>query len=211
MQHSTFRNLKNLLKSTQLGGAEDQKLMVPSERRVLTPKQAVLDEAKKAAVLALFYPNKNGETCLVLTLRPNYSGTHSAQVSFPGGKHEKEDTDLKETALRETFEEIGIEPTEIETIREITDVYIPPSNFLVTPYIGIAKNKLEFIKNHEVEKIIEVPLKNILDDSFVFLNTKHPHSSKKTQVPYFNFDNHMVWGATAIIISEIKELLKRLI
>lgn len=210
MQHSTFLNLKDLLKNTQLGGTEDQNLMVPDERRVLTPKKTVLDEAKKAAVLALFYPNKNGETCLALTLRPNYSGTHSSQVSFPGGKREINDKNLEETALRETFEEIGIEPTEIETIREITEVYIPPSNFLVTPFIGIAKNKLDFIKNHEVEKMIEVPLKHLLDDSFLAIDTKKTFYAKNVEIPYFNFDNQMVWGATAMIISEIKELIKRL-
>ena len=210
MQHSTFLNFKDLLKNTELGGTADQNIMVPNERRVLTTSQSVLDKAKKAAVLALFYPNQNGHTCLALTLRPNYSGTHSSQVSFPGGKQEVKDRNLEETALRETFEEIGIEPAEIETIRKITNVYIPPSNFLVTPFIGIAKNKLKFIKNHEVEKMIEVPIKDLLNDSFLAIDTKKTFYAEKVGIPYFNFDNQMVWGATAMIISEIKELIKRL-
>lgn len=208
MKYHKFLALKALIKTNKLGGITDQNIMVPAERKTTLKNNL---KTKKAAVLVMFYPNSSGETCLVLTLRPNYSGTHSAQVSFPGGKHEKDDTDLKETALRETFEEIGIVPTTIEIIRKMTDVYIPPSNFLVTPYIGITENTPHFKRNYEVEKIIEVPLKNIIDDSFVFLNTNPPQYSIKKQVPYFNFDNQMVWGATAMIISEIKELLKRLI
>ena len=147
---------------------------------------------------------------MALTLRPTYSGTHSAQVSFPGGKKEVKDKNLAETALRETFEEIGIEQNEIETIREMTHVYIPPSNFLVTPFMAYTRETPIFDINNEVEKMIEVPINQLLDDSFVRYDTQNTFSSKNLKIPYFNFSNEKIWGATAMIISEIKELIKKL-
>lgn len=210
MLHHNFIKLSDSIKETALGGKEDQYKMVPDERRVILKNELILKHPKKAAVLALFYPNLLGETCLALTLRPQYEGTHSAQVSFPGGKYEALDNKLSETALRETFEEIGIEKAEIKLLREITDVYIPVSNFLVTPFIGITENIPKFKKNHEVEKMIEVTITELLDDSLIYVNNKKTFYAEKINMPYFNFSNHIVWGATAMIISEIKELIKRL-
>lgn len=210
MQHSHFLNLSELIKETKLGGVKDQSLMVPAERILELAKITKVKTSKKAAVLALFYPNKAGKTCLALTLRPQYNGTHSAQVSFPGGKYEETDKNLTETALRETYEEIGIEKAEIEILREITDVYIPPSNFLVTPYIGITENTPRFKNNYEVEELIEVSLSDLLDDTCMGKKNKKTFYAEKVEVPYYLFNNHVVWGATAMIISEIKELLKKL-
>ena len=99
------------------------------------------NKPKKAAVLALFYPNLKNETTFLLTKRASYKGTHSAQISFPGGKFDQADENLTETALRETFEEVGVTANQIEIIREITDVYIPPSNFLATPFLAFSKTK----------------------------------------------------------------------
>lgn len=210
MQHSKFLNLSELLKETKLGGVKDQNKMVPPERKIELKNNYKEKSPKKAAVLALFYPNKKGETCLALTLRPTYKGTHSAQVSFPGGKKEHMDANLKETALRETFEEVGVNTKEITIVREITDVYIPPSNFLVTPFIGIAQNTPVFKNNHEVEELIEVPLTDLLNDNSVTAKNQKTFYAENVKVPYFLFQNHVVWGATAMIISEIKELIKRL-
>ena len=210
MQHLKFLNLKTDIQNTALGGSTAQNKMVPDERKKSLLKTPVTKNTKKAAVLALFYPNIHGETCLALTLRAKYKGTHSAQVSLPGGKVEPSDKNLKETALRETFEEIGIEQHKIHVLREITNVYIPPSNFLVTPFIGVIDFHPKFITNPEVDKLIEVPLKNILDEKLVLMDEKKTFYAENIKIPYYNFENHMVWGATAMIISEIKELLKRL-
>jgi len=210
MLHHNFLNLLESIKETALGGEEDQYKMIPAERKIILKKEPISKDPKKAAVLALFYPNTLGETCFILTLRPQYEGSHSAQVSFPGGKHEELDKDLSETALRETFEEIGVKKSKIQLLREITNVYIPPSNFLVTPFIGVTENTPEFKQNHEVDKIIEVTLTELLDDTLISINNKKNFYSEKENIPYFNFSNHMVWGATAMIISEIKELIKRL-
>ncbi len=210
MKHTTFLSFSESLKKISLGGVSDHLEMIPEERKSTLLESSPPIHTKKAAVLALFYPNKDGETCLALTLRPTYSGTHSAQVSFPGGKKEVKDKNLAETALRETFEEIGIEQNEIETIREMTHVYIPPSNFLVTPFMAYTRETPIFDINHEVEKMIEVPINQLLDDSFVRYDTQNTFSSKNLKIPYFNFSNEKIWGATAMIISEIKELIKKL-
>lgn len=210
MQHSKFLNLSELIKATKLGGHEDQYKMVPPERVLERAQKKHIKPPKKAAVLALFYPNHEGKTCLALTLRPQYNGAHSAQISFPGGKQEKSDRTLAETALRETYEEVGIAQKDIKILREITDVYIPPSNFMVTPFIGITENTPLFKNNHEVEELIEVSLVDLLDEQFVGANLKKTFYAEKIEVPHFLFDNHIVWGATAMMLSEIKELIKRL-
>jgi 8-oxo-dGTP pyrophosphatase MutT (NUDIX family) len=210
MQHPQFINLSELIKETKLGGFEDQHKMIPPERAEELARKQVGKTPRKAAVLALFYPNKEGNTCLALTLRPQYKGTHSAQVSFPGGKHEETDTNLRETALRETYEEVGIPKKDIVILREVTNVYIPPSNFMVTPFIGITKNTPVFKNNHEVEELIEVTLTDILNDKFIGSESKKSFYAENIKVPYFLFNDHIVWGATAMILSEIKELIKRL-
>ena len=151
--------LKNLevIKNTQLPGIEAQFKLAPKMRLEYNTRKNIANNPKIAAVLALFYPNQENKVSLLLTKRANYNGTHSGQISFPGGKVEISDLNLKETALRETFEEVGVTKKEINVIREITEVYIPPSNFSVTPFIGILNYKPEFKLNSEVAKIIEVP------------------------------------------------------
>ena len=165
---------------------------------------------KKAAILALFYPDKNNETHFLLTLRASYNGTHSAQISFPGGKQEKEDLDFMHTAKRETFEEVGIKMEDISIIRQFTDAYIPPSNFLVTPFIGFLKDTPTFKTNEEVEELIEVKLIDLLDDSNVTIKNMSTSYMKSIDIPCFKLNGYIVWGATAMMLSEIKDLLKSL-
>ncbi|TXD47393.1 MULTISPECIES: NUDIX hydrolase [unclassified Polaribacter] len=206
-----FKNFKNKIEDlqfTELGGVEAQFKMAPELRLQYNKAKIIANKPRKAAVLALFYPNKNNETALLLTQRASYKGVHSAQISFPGGKTEKADTNLRETAIRETFEEVGVHPSSIEIIRELTDVYIPPSNFLATPFLGFVDEKPEFILNHEVATIIEILVSDLLNErnsTKVNLNTSY---MKNTEVPCFKIDGHIIWGATGMMLSEIKELLK---
>ena len=172
-------------------------------------KKIEANNPKIAAVLALFYPNQNKEVSLLLTKRANYIGTHSGQISFPGGKFEKSDLNLKVTALRETFEEVGVFQEKIDIVREITEVYIPPSNFSVTPFIGIVNDNPVFKLNSEVAKIIEIPFPDLLDDTMLASISITNSYMKETSVPCFNFDGSVIWGATAMILSEIKEVLKK--
>ncbi len=183
--------------------------MAPLERiKMLEVDLNSIKNPRKAAVMMLFYP-KNKITHLVLIIRNSYPGVHSSQIAFPGGKVEEADIDLKQTALRETFEEIGIHQDKIEVVKEFSSVYIPPSNFMVAPFLGITTAELEFIlQEEEVAGIIEVPLDLLLDDRIVLTKKITTSYAPMIDVPVFQFGEHAVWGATAMMLSELKEALK---
>ena len=208
MKFELFLKHIETLKNTKLPGIEAQFKLAPKLRLNYNAKKIKANDPKIAAVLALFYPNQNNEVTLLLTKRANYNGTHSGQISFPGGKVEQSDLNLKQTALRETFEEVGIIDGDIEVIREFTEVYIPPSNFLVTPFIGIIYNKPVFKVNSEVAKIIEVPFSKLIDETSIGSIKITNSYMKETSVPCFKIDDSIIWGATAMILSEIREVLK---
>ncbi|ALJ04997.1 NUDIX hydrolase [Pseudalgibacter alginicilyticus] len=201
------------IKNIPLPAESSQFKMAPPYRQVLLDQQKkAIKTAKKAGVLALFYPDFKGQTTLVLILRKTYKGVHSAQIGFPGGKLEKQDASLEETALRETFEELGVPITRMEVVCELSQIYIPPSNFYVQPFIGISKTTPNFIKqDSEVEAILEVPLHHFLDDKLVATKKVSTSYSVDVEVPAFILNNHIVWGATAMMLSEIKDLLKQII
>lgn len=208
MNFKDFTQKIDSLRKEKLGGLSAQFKMAPKLRLQYNQNKIAANNPRKAAVLALFYPNSENETCFLLTKRASYKGTHSAQISFPGGKIEKSDTSLQETALRETQEEVGVVPASVEIIRELTDVYIPPSNFLATPFMGFVAERPNFILNHEVENKIEVLLSDLLDDTNVTTVVLETSYMKKIEVPCFKMNHHIVWGATGMMLSEIKELLK---
>jgi len=163
---------------------------------------------KKSAVLALLYPNEAQELQMVFMLRKTYKGIHSNQISFPGGKVEDSDNNLLETALRETFEEVGVPANTIKIIAKLTATYIPPSNFLVQPFLGYCTQKPTFVLDaKEVEKLITIPLKFILDDAYVTSKIITTSYAKNIEVPVYKFKEDVIWGATAMLLSEIKELL----
>ena len=209
MKFSQFKNKIASLQVANLGGLNEQFRLAPSLRLKYDADKVKANNPRKAAVLALFYPNKKGQTTFLLIERASYRGTHSAQISFPGGKIDSSDTNLQETALRETFEEVGVVPRSIEIIRELTDVYIPPSNFLATPFIAFLEKKPEFIINYEVKNTIEVLLEDLLNESSLTTVNLTTSYMENTNVPCFKLNGYVVWGATAMILSEIKELLKR--
>ncbi|MDG1508384.1 MAG: CoA pyrophosphatase [Flavobacteriaceae bacterium] len=209
MKFEDFTKNITQLKKIQLGGVEAQFKLAPEMRLSYDDKKITANNPKIAAVLALFYPNNNNNTSLLLTKRASYNGPHSNQISFPGGKIEKSDNNLSQTALRETFEEVGVSQEKVEILREITNVYIPPSNFLVTPFIGITKTKPMFKVNSEVAEIIEVSFLDLLDDNNVGTIQITNSYMRETLVPSFNINGSVIWGATAMILSEIKEVLKK--
>jgi 8-oxo-dGTP pyrophosphatase MutT (NUDIX family) len=183
--------------------------MAPLER-IDALKNGIFDtkKSRKAAVMMLFYP-KNGRTHLVLIVRSSYDGTHSSQIAFPGGKFEPEDEIFANTALRETHEEIGILPRNIEIIKPFTELYVPPSNFMVHPFLGISREEISFIPDpNEVANIIELPLSVFLSDEIIISAEMVTSYAGKITVPAFKIEEHLVWGATAMILSELKEVLK---
>ncbi|WP_317196477.1 NUDIX hydrolase [Robertkochia flava] len=184
------------------------KMIPPS--RIRHVREAYLKSAKprQAAVLNLFYPGEDRETRLLLILRKSYKGVHSNQVGFPGGKVERSDRDLEDTALRETHEEVGVHPEKVNIIRSLSEVYIPPSNFMVYPYMGYSEERLRFIRQEtEVERLIEVRLEEFLSDKAMFYQRLDTSYAADIEVPAFRLNDYTVWGATAMILSEVKELL----
>ena len=187
------------------------KMAPPFRNNLIKQREGDFKNAKSAGVLALFYPDNNYNTKLVLILRKSYKGVHSAQVGFPGGKLEKQDISIKHTALRETFEEIGVPVHAITITRKLSQVYIPPSNFQVYPFMGFTNKTPKFIKeDKEVEAILEINLKHFIDDKAVITKKVNTSYSVEVEVPAFQLNSHIVWGATAMMLSEIKDLLKEL-
>lgn len=161
-----------------------------------------------AGVMALFYPSESQLTRMVLILRKTYKGVHSNQIGFPGGKLESSDRDLEHTALRETEEEVGIPQNEIQVIKALTRLYIPPSNFWVHPYMGfMEKTPLMVAQEDEVEKIIEVELADFLDENCLVKERLSTRYASNILVPAFKLKGHIVWGATAMMLSEIREMM----
>jgi len=210
MNFEVVLNSISKIENISLPGQASQFKMVPPFRQELLKKQQnAIKNAKQSAVLALLYPDMSHQTHIILILRKAYEGVHSAQISFPGGRVEDTDSSLKETALRETYEEVGIPGNEVRVIKELTNVYIPPSNYFVQPFLGIMPSTPELIKEEkEVEEIIEVKMQDIFNDDYII--TKRVSTSYKTdvEVPAFKLNNHVVWGATAMMLSEIKDILK---
>lgn len=208
MIFSDFTNQIEALQHKTLGGLTSQLKLAPQLRVQFSQELIESKKPKKAAVLALFYPDENHQTRFLLTQRATYKGKHSNQISFPGGKIDLRDINLKATALRETYEEVGVISENVMVIRQLTDSYIPPSNFLVTPFIGILKERPNFKLNYEVANLIEVLIKDLLNDTSLTSIELETSYMKNGTVPCFKLNNYTVWGATAMILSEIKDLFK---
>ncbi len=195
-----------------LSGEEAHFSMAPKDR-LLSLKDFNFDEIqpKIAGVMMLIYP-KGGISHLVLIVRNSYKGVHSSQIAFPGGRFEKEDVTYDKTALRETQEEIGVDSEKIEIVKSFTKMYIPPSNFMVYPFLGICKEEIEFyLDAKEVAGIIELPLSTFLSDSIVVTTAMNTSYAEAVEVPGFKIEEHFVWGATAMMLNELKVALNSVI
>ena len=208
MDFQDFLQIVPHLDAVILPGEAAHNIMVPIERLEIFKKIDFEQiTPKNAGVMMLVYP-KEGETHLVLIVRNSYKGVHSAQIAFPGGKYEKEDVNFMHTALRETCEEIGIHQDKIEVLKAFTNLYIVPSNFMVYPFLGICRDEIAFNPDPiEVAGIIELPLNTFLSDSIVINAEMTTSYSNSIVVPAFKIDDHIVWGATAMMLSELKIVL----
>ncbi|WP_318312459.1 NUDIX hydrolase [Flagellimonas crocea] len=213
MDFNEFCQLALKLKNLPLPGEDSHNKMSPQLRIQWFKDNRIEDlRPKRAGVMALFYPDQDKNARLLLILRKVYQGVHSNQIGFPGGKVEKQDRNLMDTALRETHEEVGVPPDKVEIIKELSEVYIPPSNFLVQPFMGIYPDPQPFVKEEsEVERLVEVYLKDFLDDSNHIEEILSTSYAKNINVPAFKLNGYTVWGATAMMLSEIKELLRQVL
>ncbi|MBP6531756.1 MAG: CoA pyrophosphatase [Bacteroidia bacterium] len=190
-----------------LPGAEAHYKMANVERRVNSSRYKIPDDARKGAVLILFYENE-GKICFPLIVRPEYDGVHSGQIALPGGGFEADDETLQNTALREAQEEIGIFKNDVTIIGSLSALYIPPSNFLVHPFVGILTYQPHFVPDEtEVAGIIETDLESVMDERLVSEKIIKLSNGMEINTPFFNIQNQTVWGATAMILSEMKSLL----
>jgi 8-oxo-dGTP pyrophosphatase MutT (NUDIX family) len=209
MDFTEFLKYVPKIEKEKLLAEEAHLKMSPTERILAVDKVDFLNKnPRKAAVLMLIYP-KNNSTFLALIIRNSSTGVHSSQIAFPGGKVELEDKSLAHTALRETHEEIGIHPKKIKVIKAFTEIYIPPSNFLVAPFLGISHCELTFTEQiEEVAGIIELSIIDFLNEENIIKKRMDTSYGFDIEVPTFKINEHFVWGATAMMMSELKEVLK---
>ncbi|NTW31709.1 MAG: CoA pyrophosphatase [Bacteroidetes bacterium] len=168
------------------------------------------DKSKKSGVMILLYPYND---CVYSTFikRTEYNGTHSGQIALPGGKYETCDKNLIDTALRETSEEIGIDSSKIKILGQLSELFIPPSNYIIYPSVGYLNSKPFFIpEKREVEKIIEYNIFDLLKEATIKTKEFKIFTGLTFNAPYFDINNHVVWGATAMIMSEFVEILKEI-
>jgi 8-oxo-dGTP pyrophosphatase MutT (NUDIX family) len=170
----------------------------------------VLSLARNSAVLILLFPD-NGKLKTVFIKRSEYEGVHSGQISFPGGQYEKTDQTFETTALRETNEEIGVEQDKIEIIGQLSDLYIPPSNFLVKVFVGYSTQKPEYIPDKkEVQSVVEVNLDEFYNsDNIKEKDFYSPSRKVNINATYYKINDIEIWGATAMIMTELLDVLKK--
>ncbi|MCW5519788.1 CoA pyrophosphatase [Aureitalea sp. L0-47] len=209
MDFSAFESAVAKIKNLPLPGEGSHMEMAPLERLLELKRLAhKAKTGKRAGVLMLFYPSEERITRFVLILRKTYKGVHSAQVGFPGGRYEDGDLNFEHTALRETEEEVGVPSKDVTVIRRLTELYIPPSNFFVQPYMGITKRYPDFVPEaSEVDAIIEVPLSEFMNEKVRITKTLSTSYAENLEVPAFELQDHVVWGATAMMLNEARQLL----
>lgn len=191
---------------TSLPGRAAHARMAPRPRSGPLQPQDPRDDTRRGGVLVLFYPHQN-RLWLPFILRATYHGVHSGQVSFPGGGFEPDDADLMATALREAYEEIGVAPESVQLLGLLSTLYIAPSNFLVQPVLGYTPTRPEFhLDPYEVADLIEVPVADLLDPTNVGQEARRLRDDRMADVPFFAIQGHVIWGATAMILSELLAL-----
>lgn len=164
---------------------------------------------RQGAVLIAFYEDEAG-VHFPLIQRPDYDGVHSKQIALPGGKREENDADLIQTALRESHEEVGIYPEEVEVVGSLSSFYVGASNFQVLPVVGFLKSKPNFIPQPtEVDEIILGPLLDFLRPDAIKEKTIDVRGFSM-RAPYFDVKGKVIWGATAAMLSELMMIIEEL-
>ncbi len=200
----------NRIKNSQLPGEKaHQKMMDLEVRNQIFKDVNHQKPPKESSVLCLIYPDEQGQSKLAFILRKKNNGNHSGQIAFPGGKKEEQDRDDYDTALREAKEEVGIDPGKVEPIKKLSRIFIPISNYKVNAFLAITKEKPEFVKQEEeVEEILELDLEDFI--KLPRIEIKKKYFDKEYSLYAFQSGKWIIWGATAMILSEIVEVLKQI-
>ncbi len=168
-----------------------------------------LIKPRLGAVMALIYPVKN-EPHLLFIERPVYDGVHSGQIAFPGGKIEKKDASYLDAALRETQEEIGVDPGKIAVVGPLSNVFVFASNFMVYPYVGILQEPpLLILEEKEVASVLQVPLHTFLQPEIIKEKPIKNALGFTLMAPYYDIEGKVLWGATAMMVSELAAIIQR--
>ena len=182
--------------------------MTPNPRPGHQVYYEVEDTSLKAGVLVLFYP-REGKLHLVFTRRTDNVDFHKGQISFPGGRQETGES-LEQTALREAQEELEIDPDSVRILGMLTPLYIPPSNYCIYPVVGMAKSRPDFLPVQlEVAEVLEIPLAHLLNPQNIRREMWNIRGAD-VEVPFYAFGEHKIWGATAMVLAELLEMIKGL-
>lgn len=192
-----------------LPGLDVQMSMAPSvrDREVVIP-----DNARQSAILALLYPHE-GKWFVPFMRRAEDGRVHGGQVSFPGGRKEPTDPDFVHTALREAEEEIGVPKQHVEVLGPMSPIYIPPSNFMIYPKLGVVSSRPTFIPDpKEVQEVIEVELGELLSDQIKGMHRVDVFGGNFITAPGYTVQGkHLIWGGTAMMIAEFVTIIRETI
>lgn len=202
------KNLLKKLQNNELLGENAHCVYSPAYRPLFSYDEILTKHPKFAAVNILLYLKNDAWYFPLMVRSENEHDRHSGQISLPGGKREEYDADFAHTAKRETSEEMGVDEHYIRIIRELTPIYIPPSNFYVYPYISFTKkNPIFTLQESEAVELIEFPIDTLLNlpntPKMMEMDTSRGH-----KVPVIDFEGYLIWGATSMILSEFSCLLK---
>jgi len=198
--------LKNRLQ-LPLPGWEAQQKMAPE----VNDRYRQLPESyRKAGVMALIYKGDDKDHKIIIIRRAaDPRDKHAGQLGFPGGKYEESDTDMQACAIREVYEEIGVNTNTIQVLGALTPLYVFASNFLVSPYVGYIDHKPELtLQESEVAEVLHVSLAELFDESQKMKKDISIGNGLLKDVPYYNINGNVLWGATAIIMSELEAVCK---
>jgi len=196
--------LEGALKTGHLPGLSAHLLMAPVPRQMVS--NAEDGTPRQGGVLVLLYPGAGG-VFLPVTLRSERVVHHRGQISLPGGLREPEDVTQADTALRETYEEIGVPPAGNRILGKLTPLYVPASHSCVHPYVACRPSRPVYRPNpHEVAEVIEMPLR-ILTDPTARVEEDRDIQNRRVRVPFYQLGDYKVWGATAMILSELAAIL----
>lgn len=200
--------------SKQLPGRSAQIEMAPPHRIAGLKNERIPDNAVDAAVLVLLTPVNAGASRLelmdwqvLLIHRNRYPGVHSGQIAFPGGKCEQGDNGFCDTACREAFEEVGVTMSPPDTIGSLTSIYVPPSNFVMHPFVAVNAPAQTFRPDpREVADYKNIPIKVFNPAEAVMVDFDYEHGSTRP-APAWNHEGYVIWGATAMILAELYHLV----